>query len=113
MDKEQAQDEAIKQLNTTLDKLYKKLESLLKSIYGDPDVQAEGFKRSLEGRLTDLEKEIHETALSCQALVRSQEIATAERRGMSNLIKYTGVTSAATLVTLILVIYQSGVLGGA
>lgn len=79
----------------------KKLEEYNRSLYGDPATGYEG-----------LQSDVKQLKKAIETMIKDQQLQAAEKRGMKRLIGYTGITSAATLITLLLMIWQAGVFGG-
>lgn len=74
---------------------------------GDPAIGLTSLRLHLEGQVKDLKEEITGQRNLIDGLVQERRDELAEKRGMKRLIRYTGITSFATLLTLFALIWNN------
>lgn len=112
---EESKDAVITDLQKNIERLERRVEELVKALYGDPTWGRQGFREEMERRIARLDEDIRNTKRLCDDLQQQRENELAERRGVKRVLGWTGVTNLLTLITLaslLIVIYQSGVFGG-
>lgn len=97
-----------------MDEFERRLDELVRALYGHPSLGQKGFREEIEKAVVKLEGEITTAKELCEGLVRQDEQKAAEQRGRDRVIGYTGVTSLLTLLTVVglLVAIWNGIGGG-